>query len=77
MRVLFIVCSSLDARENTKNEDHDIGRNIQWKNIQIEEDDNGRLRFVVNLLERIFSIECLTSDAAAAVVVVVGFVSIE
>lgn len=66
------VCSSFVHRWMLKEEDQSIESRIQL-NVQIDDEENGRLCLVVNLLERIFSIECLTSDAD----VVLGFVSIE
>lgn len=57
--------------EGKREEDGWRSKHVQ-SNIQIEDEDNGRLGLIVNLFERIFSIECLTSDA-----VVVGFVSME
>ena len=65
-------CLSFVHRWMLKEEDQSIETSIQL-NIQIDDEENGRLGLVVNLLERIFSIECLTSDAG----VVLGFVSIE
>jgi hypothetical protein len=41
-------------------------------NIQLENDDNGRLCFIVTLFDKMFSIECFISEDD-----VLGFVSVD
>ncbi len=54
---MFIVCSSFDA----KNKKRRIFKSFYF-DIQLDDDESGRLDFIVTLLDKIFSIECFISE---------------